>query len=393
MLELTKEEEKILEGELGEGYRIAMKLIVGIGEAFEAKKLIEITRAHIAGISYENIGEEGLQFLKELADGGVKVKVPTTINPCGTDLEQWQEMGVREEFFLKQKEVVDTYSRLGAKTSCSCTPYVIDNLPSPGEHVAFAESSAVIYVNSFLNAYTNKESGLSALASAIIGKTPYYGLQTEEERKATCYVKTEFEVEGHLLYGVLGYLVGKYLANDVPILSHRKPSSLIEKKEFCGGLSASSGVGLVYFEEDLKREVEVKNRLILKEEDLKRLLNEFNYKVPERIDFFFSGCPHLSPDDVETIYRLLEGRELKSGSKFWLFASKSTYEKEALIINKLKKKGISIFAGACPVIAPLNYKGMKIATDSIKAAHYLRNLKGTEVYLMDIKDAIKNASR
>jgi Uncharacterized conserved protein len=385
---LSKEEERMLNGDFGEGVRIAMKLLIGLSKAFEAERLIEITRAHIAGISYENIGEEGLDFLKSLVDKGAKVRVPTTINPCGTDLEIWYEMGVDEKFYEKQMEVVETYKKLGAKASCSCTPYVLDNVPNKYEHVAFAESSAVIYVNSFIGSYTNKESGLSALACAITGRTPYYGLHTEEGRKPNFYVKIDFNVEGHLMWGVLGYLTGKKLGNGIPIIAHKKPENLIDIKEFCGGLSASSGIGMVYFEEDIKEKKNVKE-IVLTKEDMKEVLNDFNYGKAEKLDYFFTGCPHLSSQDIINIEKMTFNKKVKNNSKLWLFASKSASETSSNEILKLRKRGIYVFSGACPVIAPLSYKEMKVGTDSIKAAHYLRSLKGIDVYLIDLKDAIK----
>jgi predicted aconitase len=386
---LSKEEERMLNGEFGEGVKIAMKLLIGLSKAFEAEKLIKITRANIAGISYENIGEEGLSFLKELAEKGARVQVPTTINPCGTDLEIWYEMGVNEEFYKKQMEVVETYKRLGAKASCSCTPYVLDNVPNKYEHVAFAESSAVIYVNSFINSYTNKESGLSALACAITGRAPYYGLHTEEGRKPSIYVKVEFDVKKYLMWGVLGYLLGKKIGNGIPVIEYKKPENLIDIKEFCGGLSASSNIGMVYFEEDLKEKVNIKEKITLTKEDLFDILNDFNYSKADRLDYFFTGCPHLSQQDIINIERLTVNKKIKNNSKLWLFASKSASESTTIEISKLKKRGIYIFSGACPVIAPLSYKGMKVGTDSIKAAHYLRSLKGIEVYLTELNDAIK----
>ncbi|MCD6480580.1 DUF521 domain-containing protein, partial [Candidatus Bathyarchaeota archaeon] len=86
---LTRLEEEMLEGEMGEAVARAMSLLVALGEVFEAERLIEVESAHISGVSYKNLGEAGLEYLEEQAEIGARVRIRATLNPAGMDLERW----------------------------------------------------------------------------------------------------------------------------------------------------------------------------------------------------------------------------------------------------------------------------------------------------------------
>ncbi|MCX6695140.1 MAG: aconitase X, partial [Candidatus Altiarchaeota archaeon] len=158
---LTKEEEKILDGAWGNAAAKSMKILIALGEIYGAEKLIPVSSVQIAGVSYDNLGDAGLEYLAELAKDG-QVKVTTTLNPAGMDLQDWKKLGISDEFAAKQKKVIEAFDRMGVITCCTCTPYLIGNLPRFGEHVAWSESSAVTFVNSVVGARTNKEGGPSA---------------------------------------------------------------------------------------------------------------------------------------------------------------------------------------------------------------------------------------
>ena len=102
---LTKEEEKMLDGEYGYPLEIAMRIVVSLGEIYGADSLIPIKRGHVSGVSYKTMGNAPLEFLKSLSRSGVKVRVPTTLNPIGFDLNRWREMGIPPEFYKKQMEI------------------------------------------------------------------------------------------------------------------------------------------------------------------------------------------------------------------------------------------------------------------------------------------------
>ena len=145
---LSREEQAILDGEMGGGAQKAMELVTALGKVYGADGLVDITSAHLSGASYKTIGEGGLRYLSDMAEGGAKVAVRATLNPVGMDRERWREMHIPESFAAKQNEIVRLYGRMGVDTVCTCTPYLGANVPALGDHVAWAESSALSFVNS-----------------------------------------------------------------------------------------------------------------------------------------------------------------------------------------------------------------------------------------------------
>lgn len=149
-MELTREQERMLAGEHGEAKRRLMRLLVSLGEIYGAGRLVPIASAQVSGVSYKSIGDPGLELLEDLAAQGARVRVPTTLNPAGIDLEAWRELGIPEEFARKQMRIIEAFKQMGAQPTATCVPYLVGHRPRFGEHLAWAESSAVIFANSVL---------------------------------------------------------------------------------------------------------------------------------------------------------------------------------------------------------------------------------------------------
>jgi len=221
-MKLTKQEQDMLEGKEGEGVRKAMEILTALGEIYGAKDMVPVTSSQVSGVSYKNLGDAGLEFLQDWADKGARIRIPTTLNPAGADIERWKELGISEHFAKKQKELIDAYAAMGITPTCTCTPYMVGNAPKYGDHIAWSESSAVCYENSIMGARTNREGGPSALAAAITGRTPNYGLHLDANRKASLVVDVECELKDHADYGALGYAAGKKAGTNIPYFYFRK---------------------------------------------------------------------------------------------------------------------------------------------------------------------------
>ena len=148
-MKLTPEEQDMLIGKHGKAAQKSMEILTTLGEVFDAKCMVDVYSVQIAGVSYANLGEAGLEFLSEMAEDG-KVKVLTTLNPAGIDRENWRALGIDEEFAKNQIRSIDAFAKMGIITTCSCTPYFVGNAPHFGQHIAWAESSAVCYANSVI---------------------------------------------------------------------------------------------------------------------------------------------------------------------------------------------------------------------------------------------------
>ena len=185
-----------------------------------------------------------------MADGGGKVRVLTTLNPAGMDIENWRNLGIPPDFAEKQLIVLEAFSRMGVITTCSCTPYLTGNLPKFGEHIAWSESSAVCYANSVIGARTNREGGPSALASALTGRTPEYGYHLPENRKPTMTFQVNAQLAGTSDFGALGKLIGEKIAacKAIPFIQGIPSATLETLKSFCASLATYGGAALFHMQ-------------------------------------------------------------------------------------------------------------------------------------------------
>ncbi len=370
---LSKEEEEMLNSD-DETISKCMEILVTLGKFFGAERLVKITSAHISGVSYENIGDEGLEWLKSLRG---KVLVPTTINPAGMDLKRWKEMGISEEFYAKQMEIVKALTDLGAEPVLTCTPYYLRK-PKFGEHIAWAESSAVVYANSLLGARTNRESGISALAAAITGRTPYYGLHIKENRAPTILVK----IKGDL--SAAGYLAGKELKNEIPYFVFERSVEEWELKLLGAALAASGNVAMFHAE-----------RITPEWKDFEKPSEKFEVegRVDKRCDaqLIAIGCPHVSADELRLILKLMNGRRVRK--EFWIFAARDVVERSRDVVEKLEELGAKVFCDTCMVVSPASEKYECIMVNSGKALEYLPKLRGVDISFADIKSCVEAAVR
>ena len=372
---LTDEEEAVLAGEAGEGRRWAMELVVGLGRIFGADDLIPIGSAQLAGVSYKNIGEAGLSWLQEVARTSV-VSVPSMLNPAGMDPDRWEDMGVPEEFAIKQRAIIRAYSRMGVELTCTCTPYLIGHAPAFGEHVAWSESNAVSYANSVLGARTNREGGPSALAAAIVGKTPRYGLHLPHNRVPTTVVEVDPGEEG-VDYGALGVLVGRDIENGIPYFRGIEPRP--DQLKTLGAAMAASGAIALYHVEGVTPEAragvgpeEGVRLLEVGPRDIEEAYRSLSTSLrEEKVDLITLGCPHLSLDEVEEIASYLKGkRKRKDAPAMWVCTSKEVKKRANTAIRVIDGFGM-ILVDTCMVVAPIDEVAGCTGTNSGKAATYL----------------------
>jgi len=392
---LTRLEERMLAGEYGYAAQKAMEILVALGEIYGAERMIEIRSAQISGVSYKNIGDEGLEFLMDLARGG-GVRVPATLNPCGMDLERWRELGIPEDFAEKQIRVIEAYLRLGVEATLTCTPYLAGNLPSLGDHIAWSESSAVIYANSVIGARTNREGGPSALAAAIAGRTPLYGLHLGENRAPTIEVRTP-PLMGEHEYAVLGYLVGRTIGEGVPLFRGVGRPSRDQLKALGAGLACSGGIGLFHVEGVTPEAVRNPMRAGEVMEVSRIELEEERARLGDEVqdpDMIFIGCPHSSLEQIQEFYSLLGGRRVRR--RTWIFTSRAVRDEAERIglIHGLRRLGVEVVCDTCPIVAPIREMGVRsIATNSSKAAYLSRNLNGLRVRFAALEELVEEAVR
>ncbi|MEM3402682.1 MAG: aconitase X catalytic domain-containing protein, partial [Candidatus Hadarchaeales archaeon] len=245
---LTKEQEEMLAGAYGEVIERNFRLLVRLGEIYGADRMIPVSSVQVAGVSYKSIGDPGLEFLEDIAAKGAKVRVPTTLNPPGMDLVDWKALGFPQDFAEKQMRIIEAFKQMGIMTTATCTPYLVGNLPRFGEHIAWSESSAVSFANSVLGARTNREGGPSALAAALCGVTPNYGLHLTENRRPTMLIEVKEELKTNADFGALGYHVGKIVKDGIPYFRGIKEADVDQLKALGAAMAASGAVALYHVE-------------------------------------------------------------------------------------------------------------------------------------------------
>jgi len=393
---LSVEDERILAGEGGDAARKAMEILAALGDIFGADELIPIRSVQIAGVSYHNLGDAGLEFLAGLARDG-RVKVPTFLNPAGMDLENWQALGIPPDFATKQKLVIEAFAKMGIQTTCTCTPYLIGIRPSLGDHVAWAESSAVTFCNSVLGARTNREGGPSALAAALIGKTPNYGLHLDEGRKPTITVKVETPLEALSDFGALGYVIGKKAENQIPLIFGVNNPNEDYLKSFCASVVTYGSKPLFHMvgvtpEADKFKDAAPAETITITESDIKDAYAALEDKV-DSIDFVAIGCPHCSIDEIKEVADLLRDNQVAPGVELWICCARpiKVLADELGYSAAIEEAGGKFACDTCMAVAPLKGRFKAVATTSAKGCYYSRGHNSMLTKMGTIKQCIDAA--
>jgi predicted aconitase len=373
---LTNNEEKMLEGKEGYAVKKSMEILVALGNIYGAERLIKVSSVQVAGVSYHNLGDAGLEFLNELAKDG-KVKVLTTLNPAGMDLEDWQNLGIDEEFAKKQNMVIEAFNKMGIIISCTCTPYLIGNLPRYGEHVAWSESSAVTFANSVIGAKTNREGGPSALAAAFVGKTPCYGLHLDENRVPDVHVEVATKLTKFSDWGALGYCVGKGVQSKIPYITGIRDANVDELKSFCASVVTFGAKPLFYMKNITPASETVQppnDKITITHKEIQEAYNSINDET-EDIDFVCIGCPHASIKEIAQIAELLKDKKISANTEFWVATSrpaKQLADKRGYT-EIIENAGAKFACDTCMAVAPLKGRFKAIATTSAKGCYYSRH--------------------
>lgn len=389
----------MLAGSEGEAVAYAMRIQAGVGRVFGAKRMVPITRTHVA-LSAQ---DADLWFVEKLLALGGKCKVSPTVNPSinlaylNRHLAEIPKPGL--EIVSATNEA---YRKIGATLTFDCTPYLQQNIPAFGEVVAFSESSATPYVNSVLGARSNRESSQSALCAAITGLVPEYGLLLDENRHAEVLVEVKAKVESDFDYQLLGWCYPlKHPGPEVPAfvgIGHRPtPEGFMN---FGAELNTSGSVAMYHFV-GITPEAptlaaafggkEPRLHVEITQEDLDRVREKICGK-PGKIDFAMFGCPHLSIRQVADIARVAEGKKFAVG--VWILTSSLTRELAERMgyLDTITRAGGHIVTDTCIDVPPCwwPFYGKSGVTDSPKCAYY-NEIRKIDFKIRPLEKAIEAA--
>ncbi len=384
-MNLTKDEESALKGEQGESLALAYRVLVAIGEATNADRLLPVEWAHLSGINYNTIGDAGEEFLARLSKD-VKFKIKTTVNPMGFDFDTVSKYNLDEEFIKKQSSIRSSYEKMGITQSFSCIPYKIFDLPKKGTHVSFAESNAAIYANSISKLKTNKEGAFSALASALTGKSPFSDLRKDETRDPNLTIRMKVDEKDELTFGLLGYYAGKVGGSSVAIsgvtnFDKRSCKSL-------GGAMGTLGVGGMLTVVDVKG-------VTVDFGKKEMLTNHDELNTAESGDVITLGSPQLGLDEISDLAGMLKGKTFKK--RCMVFCPRAIQEQVRKLgyQKEIERAGGELLYDCCICLTPLiNKKDVDgVITNSVKGAYYLRTSNGVDVNLKNLCQIVEEETK
>lgn len=417
-MKLSDDEQAMLDGRDGPAVQKAMDLLLRYGQALGAERLVA-TNNVVASVSATT------PFMREFArkNGGMdavfsefsldsdvvvpipKVKTYTSHTQLGFDPAQAERMGVDEEtvHFYRKGEAFTT--GLGIQATNTCTPYLLGNIPTRGEHCAWMESSAVVYCNSVLGARTNTEGRESVGAAMLTGRIPYWGYHLDENRRASHLVEVELEPESTADWGMLGYWIGDQVQERVPLVQGiRQVPHLPQLKHFGAAASSSGGVEMYHLLGITPEAMTLESAI-----GHKRPVPKLRYGATERrltweklnatarssqVDYVMLGCPHYSIEQLWEVARLIEGRKVHENCELWIFTPRAI---KALADQNgytriIEAAGGNLLSDSCSAMSRATPKGAQVvALDSAKQAHYLPAILGVQAWFGSVADCIDAA--
>ncbi len=397
-MQLTREEQSLLDGGQSRATQKAMQILVTLGRIYDAERMLPVRSVQIAGVSYDNLGNAGLAWLTEMADGGGRARVKATLNPAGMDIENWERLGIPPDFAEKQKRVIDAFARMGVIPTCTCTPYLAGNEPALGETIAWAESSAVCYANSVIGARTNREGGPSALAAALTGRTPAYGMHLAENRRPGVTVEVQARLTDTADFGALGKAIGERLEalgrKIIPFITGIDSASMEQLKAFCASIATYGGLAMFHMQgitPEANDHTAPGEHFVISVDDLESARRSLCDASPDEVDFVSLGCPHLSIDEVARIAELLQDKQV--AKEFWITTSRPVKVAADRLgyTEIIEASGAKFAVDTCCVVAPIRARFRAMATDSAKACYYAASKNQFKTRLMDFDRVVAEA--
>lgn len=396
-MKLTSEQQDMLDGKYSEGAAYAMKIQVAIGECFDARRMVPITRAHVA-LSNQ---QADLWFCEKLVNAGARCRVTPTVNPgfC-YDFFTKKNM-VDEEFADLMQRTHNAYKKIGAELTYNCTPYIDTNVPMFGEITAYSESSATPFVNSVWGARSNREGANSALCAAITGFVPEYGLLLDENRKGNILVRVEADIKDDYDYHILGML-GKKIGEGIPVFTGLPRQTITREalRNLGAELNTSGAYGMYHIIGVTPEAPDIdtafggkapEKEVVLTDQDMEEILHEISLEGNRPIDFVMFGCPHFTLEEVRHIAGKIEGKKLKK--EMWILTSSLVKEMaERMGLDQtISEAGGCIVPDTCPDQPCWRHlKGKVGVTESPKCAYYPQR-RGIHFVIRDLDECIEAA--
>ena len=401
-LELTDEDQALLDGGRGPAAAFAMRLLTKFADSVGAPRFLDIESAHIDGCLY--LGLASLDFVERLVSLGGRVRTPTTLNVGSLDLLHPETFRGADDVRQNGRRLMEAHLQLGCVNTFTCAPYQTRYRPRFGAQIAWGESNAIAFANSVIGARTERYGDFIDLSCALTGRAPEFGLHVTDNRRARTRVEIESipeEWQDNTLISVaVGHLLGR-LGGDVAAIVGLPGETSEDDLKALGAAAASSGAVALFHAVGLTPEAPTIEAAFHGErpgrevkfsaENLREAVRSLS-TLPDgaRLDAISLGTPHFSLDEFARLMALIPGERARI--KVWINTGRATLE---LLRSKgwdavLAEFGAKFIVDTCAYVAPI-LEAKTIMTSSGKCAYYAPGNMGVAVAFGSLADCVASA--
>jgi hypothetical protein len=391
----------MLDGRLGWPFQIAMQMLAAVGKAYDADELIPVGSVHL-GISGATMAAPGMRLLEKLVAHRARFAVPVTLNILSMNRQAVGTVPAIDVQEREQLRIAQACEALGARSTYTCNPFLLGIRPAREESVAWNESATAPYINAALGARTNRE-GATALASAITGLTPRYGMHVPRNRIGEIVVEVKDDIAGADAFSLLGGAIARASGDAIPVIEGLgRPPDLDEMTAFCAAFAAVSTGAMFHIvgvtPEAPTRAEALGRRSAATTVQIGRAALEAERQRHESargeaLDVVVIGCPHASLDQLQQIAAEIGDRRIDPAVTFLvqLGPDCAAAAETAGLAARLAASGVILLRDSCVHVAYDQIpQGRTLATDSLKLA-YLMASHQVDVRLAPLRQCVRAA--
>ncbi|MCP4390601.1 MAG: DUF521 domain-containing protein [Gammaproteobacteria bacterium] len=408
-MELNREEQAMLNGELGEPRRWAIEHMMRVGRFFDAPDFVEVTQAHIMADT-ESLGEAGVAFLEQMAAYPLserEVRIPMITDPRGIDFCHYKRLRQTDAMAVLEQRAIDAFEAMGIMMTNTCINYQTIMPPVRGERLAFGDTGVVIYCNSVLGAYSNFEGGPSSLAAGLSGRVPRYGLHLEQNRRATRRFHVTCQPRQLSDWGALGGIVGTRSGSywEVPAIEGIESQPGSDEMKHLGAAMASFGSVPLFHLVGVTPEAPMLESVcepsaieaeVIGEADFVEFFARYGGKG-EKVDVVVFSAPQLSLMEMQSLAELLDDQKLHPHTSLLAVTSPvvAADARRMGFVDRIEASGALVLEGMCFYQSYAREMGeangwKRLMTNSVKLTNIIGGY-GYEPTLSNMENCVASA--
>jgi predicted aconitase len=405
-MDLTTHEQAMLDGEHGPATQLALRMVVALGQMVGAERLLPVTSAHIDSCLFH--GQAGLDFARRLADDGGQVVVPTTLNVSSLDLRHPDLVRLPTDEHRDARALMDAYTAMGCRPTWTCAPYQLADRPSFGEHLAWAESNAIVFANSMLGARTERYGDFIDICAALTGRVPLSGLHLDVARRAEVVFDVR-ELPDALLadpvvFPLVGHVVGGRTGTKIPVIVGLPATATEDDGKALGAAAASSGGVAMFHAVGITPEAPTLDAALQGRPAVESIMVTTAMLLHARAALTTTdttvlaavsiGTPHFSVTEFERLAALLSAAGAPSQVPFYVSTGRDVLDEVARrgLADGLLAAGIQIVTDTCTYVTPILDVGPgAVLTNSAKWAYYAPGNIGVDAVFASLGECVTSA--